>query len=75
MTLGLGERERAYFSLIDYLLVCDVCSEFFSPSLSARERLHHIMETCPCNVDPLTPHFYILKLGCTGVYNIFLFLL
>ena len=26
-----------------------------------------IMLTCPCNhVDPLTPHFYIVKLGFTG---------
>ena len=29
------------------------------------------MLTCPCNVDPLTPHFYIVKLGFTGVYIIF----
>ena len=21
-----------------------------------------IMQTCPCNLDPLTPHFYIVKL-------------
>ena len=34
-----------------------------------------IMKTCPCNADPLTPHFYIVKLGFTGVYIIFLFLL
>ena len=34
-----------------------------------------IMQTCPCDVDPLTPHFYIVKLGFTGVYIIFLFLL
>ena len=35
------------------------------------------MLTCPCNVDALTPHFYmyIVKLGFTGVYIIFLFLL
>ena len=33
-----------------------------------------IMLTCPCMV-PLTPHFYIVKLGFTGVYIIFLFLL
>ena len=26
------------------------------------------MLTCPYNVDPLTPHFYIVKLGFTGVY-------
>ena len=33
---------------------------------------------CPYNVDPLTSHFYIMhivKLGFTGVYIIFLFLL
>ena len=36
-----------------------------------------IIKTCPCNVDPLTPHFYIhvVELGFTGVYIIFLFLL
>ena len=28
-----------------------------------------IMLTCPCNVDPLTPHFYIVKLGVTAVYS------
>ena len=34
-----------------------------------------IMQTFPCNVNPLTPNFYIVKLGFTGVYIIFLFLL
>ena len=24
------------------------------------------MLTCPCSVYPLTPHFYIVKLGLTG---------
>ena len=33
-----------------------------------------IMQTCPCNEHPLTPHFFIVKLGLTGVYIIFLFL-
>ena len=28
--------------------------------------------TCPCNVHPLSPHFYIVKLGFTGVYIFFL---
>ena len=32
------------------------------------------MVTYPCNVDPLTTHFYIVKLGFTGVDIIFLFL-
>ena len=27
---------------------------------------HYIMITCPCNVRPLTPHFYIVKLGFYG---------
>ena len=34
-----------------------------------------IMKTSPCNEDPLTSHFYIVKLGLTGVYMFFLFLL
>ena len=34
-----------------------------------------IMLTCPCNVHPLTPHFYIVKMGFIGVLIIFLFLL
>ena len=32
-------------------------------------------KTCPCNIDPLIPHFYIAKLGYAGVYLFFLFLL
>ena len=31
-----------------------------------------IPKTCLYNVDPLKPHFYIVKLGFTGVYIIFL---
>ena len=34
-----------------------------------------IMITCPCNEHPLTPHFYIEKVGFTRVYIFFLFLL
>ena len=33
------------------------------------------MLICPGNVHRLTPHIYIVKLGFTGVYIIFLFLL
>ena len=35
----------------------------------------HIRITCPYVLYPLKPHFYIVKLGFTGVYIIFLFLL
>ena len=34
-----------------------------------------ITKTYLYNIDPLKPHFYIVKLGFTGVYIIFLFLL
>ena len=34
--------------------------------------LYNIMKTCLYNFDPLQPHFYIVKLGFTGVYIIFL---
>ena len=30
-----------------------------------------ITKTCICNCDLLKPHFYIVKLGLTGVYIIF----
>ena len=33
------------------------------------------LKTCLYNFDPLKPHFYIVKLGFTGVYIIFLILL
>ena len=31
----------------------------------------HTTKTCPYNIDPLKPHFYIVKLGFTGAYIIF----
>ena len=33
---------------------------------------HHITKTYLYNFDPLKPHFYIVNLGFTGVYIIFL---
>ena len=38
-------------------------------------KIFHIMQTCPCNEDPLTPHVYIVKLECTGVYIFLIFAL
>ena len=29
-----------------------------------------IILTCPCDVNPITPHFYITRPGFTGVYII-----
>ena len=34
-----------------------------------------MMKICPGNVYPLTPHIYIVKVGFTGVYVFFLYLL
>ena len=31
----------------------------------------HITKTCRYNFDPIKPHFYIVKLGFTGVYITF----
>ena len=32
----------------------------------------YITKTCLCNFDTIKPHYYIVKLGFTGVYIIFL---
>ena len=37
--------------------------------------LYIITKTCLYNFEPTKPHFYIVKLGFTGVYILFLFLL
>ena len=33
----------------------------------------YIRITFPCDLYPRTPHFYIVKLGCTGVYIFHIF--
>ena len=30
--------------------------------------ISYIRKTCPCNVYPLEPHFYIVKLGFAGIF-------
>ena len=53
------------------------CPTFLSMPMQVIEVVFklHIMKTCPCNVYPLEPHFYIGKLGYAGVYIFLLFLL
>ena len=49
-------------------------------ALMSEGRFSHVMarfflcitKTCLYNIEPLKPHFYIVKLGFTGVYIIFL---
>ena len=49
------------------LATSDASSKLFSQFFITKTRLY--------NFDPLKPHFYIVKLGFTGVYIIFLILL
>ena len=35
----------------------------------------YIRKTCPCNMYPLIPHFYIVKVEYAGVYLFVLFVL
>ena len=47
-----------------------ICLKLRCPTLQST-----ITKTCLYNFDPLKPNFYIVKLGFTGVYIIFLILL
>ena len=40
--------------------------------MTTHKNVPYITKTCLTNFDPLKPHFYIVKLGFTGVYIIFL---
>ena len=51
------------------LHICYGCPAHHVPLLALN---CHITKTCLYNFDPLKPHFYIVKLGYTGVYIIFL---
>ena len=43
---------------------------FTEKSTASYKCVSLITKTCLCNFDPLKPHFYIVKLGFTGVYII-----
>ena len=47
-------------------------NNYFTFRHDSRRSLH-ITKTSPCNENPLTPHFYIVKLGFTGVYIFLIF--
>ena len=52
-------------SLQQYLVFMTSVVEFLLQDISSL----HITKTSPCNEDPyLTPHFYKVKLGLTGVF-------
>ena len=62
---GINRPECRFFCSIP------VDSYEISPKMSLRST-YHITKTCLYNIDPLKPHFYIVKLGFTGVCIIFL---
>ena len=62
-------------------MIASICSKiialfFFFFSFELRSKVvnleFNITKTWPYNIDPLKPHFYIVKLEFTGVYIIFL---
>ena len=63
--------------------VCLICKvyislwilHFFLNIVKLSDEYLSIMITCPCNEKTLTLHFYYSRLGSTGVYISFLFLL
>ena len=67
----------SWFVLIQLIWIYTVCKAkaylgSAGPGLTLRMIKTSITKTCLYNFDPLKPHFYIVKLGFTGVYIIFL---
>ena len=57
------------------LMKLNLCILLMLKDTFSLEAAHYrvvITKTCLYNFDPLKPHFYIVKLGFTGVYIIFL---
>ena len=45
----------------------------YAYDMAGNAKTEIITKTSPCNEHPLTPHFYIVKLGFTGVYFFLMF--
>ena len=65
---GLGKDEMGIKRFIYKAFIWIV----FSQNVFLGHVLIVITKTCLYNFDPLKPHFYIVKVGVTGVYIIFL---
>ena len=80
-----NDKNESQFCNGKYVWVNDKTDVFLNElqSESIKQQLNNIFDsitqairiTCPCNEHPLTPHFYIEKVGFTRVYIFFLFLL
>ena len=54
---------------------CRNCVLHYSVCIIVVTSIFNIRKTSPCNIYPLKPHFYTVKVGFAGVYLFFLFLL
>ena len=57
------------------MLKANVLNRLFGLEFNDIVDIIKVTKTCLYKFDPLQPHFYIVKLGFTGVYIIFLILL
>ena len=57
--------------LVFFLAVTDGWKSNMCLPVYETSHLFCITKACLYNFDPLKPHFYVVKLGFTGVYNIF----
>ena len=67
-----GEKKNAVFNLITAHTIISAQSSYFLLFRLQPMYIYLITKTRLYNSDPLQPHFYIVKLGFTGVYIIFL---
>ena len=69
---GLGKRERILVLFVRLFNLCFFGFVGFLFLLGSGMGFLTITKTCLYNVDPLKPHFCIVKLGFTWVYSILL---
>ena len=62
MNIFVNTVKKVFLQINIYFIYCDF---YYCPQI-------YIKKTRPYNFDSLKPHFYIVKLGFTGIYIIFL---
>ena len=73
-----SEKKSLYIARASFhnaFCICTLHSKSTAAKVLLEQSNNLIRKTCPCNVYPLEPHFYVAKLGYAGVYLFFLFLL
>ena len=67
--LGISRKNNYILAVDTYFMA------LYHTSFRYTTFLNYIPNTCLYNFDPIKPHFYIVKLGFTWVYIIFLILI